>query len=243
MKKYKQSIILGFLAVFAVGYALYPSETTQEMIFRKVSEQTLMLTDVDGAKGGGTGFVVHTPSGRKYTLTNAHICHMTSSGGALRAISKEGVSLYLQVLNVAKDRDLCVLTPFPGKAGLELATDLREGQTIYVVGHPHLLPNTPSSGLFTYQDTVQIADPSAASADECDRIDGNWTEFKTIFGPMSVCVQSRMAGFTNATIYPGNSGSAVTNSDGDVVGVIFAGDGVLGYFVPRSLVEDFLNKY
>lgn len=243
MKKYKQSIILGFLALFAVGYAVYPTESTQEMIFRKVSEQTLLLTDADGVKGGGTGFAVRTPSGHVYTLTNAHICHLASAGGSLRATSKEGGTMYLHVLGIAKDRDLCVVSAFPGKQGLELATSLREGQTIYVVGHPHLLPNTPSSGLYTYRDFIQLLDPSSSTEDECESAEGSWKQFQTFFGPLSVCVQSREAGFTDARTYPGNSGSAVTNSNGDVVGVIFAGDGVLGYFVPRDLVEDFLSKY
>lgn len=243
MSNKKQAIILGFIALFAVGYAVYPTESTQEMIFRKVSEQTLMLTDSEGVKGGGTGFAVRTPSGRTYTLTNAHICHMTGAGGILRATSKEGGSLYLRVLGIAKDRDLCVVSAFPGKQGLQLATSLREGQTIYVVGHPHLLPNTPASGLFTYRDFIQIIDPSSNTSEECDAVEGHWREFKTMFGPVSACVQSREAGFTNASTYPGNSGSAVTNSEGDVVGVIFAGDGVLGYFVPRDLVEDYLNQF
>lgn len=243
MKNCKQAIILGFIGLFAVGYAVYPTKNTQEEVFKKVREQVVMLTDTAGLKGGGTGFAIQTNTGHKYVLTNAHICALTTEGGSLRATSASGAEYFLQVVAVARKDDLCLLSAAPGLNGLVLATSLEEGQTIYVVGHPHLLPNTPSTGLFTYRDFVQVADPEADTQEACDQADGIMRPIQTLFGEIMICVQTRDAGFTNAPTYPGNSGSPVTNGSGDVVGVIFAVNGVLGYFVPRGRVEDFLNKY
>jgi V8-like Glu-specific endopeptidase len=62
---------------------------------------------------------------------------------------------------------------------------------------------------------------------------------------MAACIAHIYAATSSIQIYPGNSGSPVMNSSGDVVGIIFAGDNRTNYgsYVPVFKIREFLERF
>jgi S1-C subfamily serine protease len=192
---------------------------------------------------GGTGFVVRGFSGKSYTLTNSHVCAGAREGvmEARKWGAQRGARL--RVLDVSDTSDLCLLETVGASEPLRLGYELEANQPVVVIGHPHLQPLTPSAGVALERDTTSMYVDLAPS--ECTGPAKKIETVDTIFGSQSVCVFTLRSMLTSAVIYPGNSGSPVLDSDGLVVGVVFAGDrrSNYGVIIPLEDVADFLSVY
>jgi len=197
-----------------------------------VSDNVVMLLT---EKGGGTGWVVNTPNGNQVTVTNNHICEGMDY---LLAKTDQG-EIFLEVLERSAKQDVCILTPVPGRSGLDLASDPDVGDTVFVIGHPYLLPKTLTHGEFTgfFKSTELAGFTEDANDKDCD---------ETIpFMGLYACIKSVDAGLIALAISPGNSGSPVVNVYGNVVGVVYAGYqiGISNLFVPSKFVADLIKMY
>jgi len=209
-------------------------------LYQKVRSQTLMLLNPDNHGSGGTGFVVVTPTGNRFTLTNAHVCRVTKRSWL---DAKRGDAfMRLHVVMIADGIDLCLLDAWPGLEGLPVAQNSKMLEMVFIVGHPLLRPALMSRGYYIDRGEVEIYDNGYTEA-ECTGPGKAWKNIITLFGPVGLCAFTYDAGMTDATIRPGNSGSPVTNANGEVVGVVFAGDGVVGIFVPLDLLQKFLAGF
>lgn len=91
---------------------------------------------------GGTGFEILSPSGRKYTLTNRHIC---DAGATLAQLP--GRSLPLRVIEIYRDADLCLLAGIKDIPAAELAdAEPAPGEPVSIYGFGELLPLTKTVG-------------------------------------------------------------------------------------------------
>lgn len=142
---------------------------------------------------GGTGF--HVQYGDKVVImTNRHICDPTLQGFKLRHGSKD-----LTVIKIATIHDLCLIKS-DRLSGLKVASPFDTLNTldkVILVGHPRGLELTVREG------RVMKFDNSVFPWLK-DGVSRNFFEISTI-------------------TYGGNSGSPVTNSKGELIGVLFAG--------------------
>jgi S1-C subfamily serine protease len=241
------SRILATLLSFAVlvVFAVKMPEYHNLFLRSKVGSVTYWVKSSEDG-GGGTGFAIKAPSGVSYVLTNAHVCDMAGDndeepGYALVSSSK--ISLRRRIIAVSKNTDLCLIEGVPGVQGLSLGSKPHLGQLLKVVGHPHLLPLSISTGEVTH------------SADTTIRRYEITPNSKSCLAPKNTIVVSdkvatcfdntKNALYTTAVIYPGNSGSPVVDDWGDVVGVLFATDNTThwGIIVSLADVKNFLVGY
>lgn len=241
---------LGYLAVsLALGVVgtqyVVDAPRRVEARVRSSIDKLVKFNDEYGRYSGGTGFQVIAKSGRQYTMTNAHVCRIGESQGKLQAMDENGRYLNLSILEIASFADLCLLAPNLLQPSLKVSDELDTplGASIFVAGHPKLMPLTITSGLtVSFEDIIigvgDIPEP------ECKKQGGRLVPSPTIFNiNATYCVVDADAVRTSAQIYPGNSGSPLLNSSGEVVGVMFAGSSeyIFSYAVRLRDVHRFLN--
>lgn len=197
--------------------------------------QTLMMLNPDKLTSGGTGFEVKALSGRVYTLTNSHVCNLAR--GSYLVARKGERDRRVQIIASAPEVDLCVLEGIPGYEGLTLATHLDMYAPTHIVGHPLLQPVTIASGYFNGHGEVPVS--------YC--FNGTGAKYKAYDVPeldLTNCLKIMSANFSSANSLPGNSGSPVTDEYGNVVGVLFAGNGMgLSLIVPLEKIREFLSFF
>jgi S1-C subfamily serine protease len=159
-----------------------------------------------GRRGGGSGVVV-TPDG--FLLSNAHV---VSSRGRVRATFTDGSETQVTVIGTDPLSDLAVLRADGDgfiAATLGDAAELRVGQLVVAIGNPHGLGGSVTAGVVS------------ALGRSLPARDGTATRV------IDDVIQ------TDAALNPGNSGGALADSSGRVIGINTAVAGVgLGLAVP-----------
>ena len=156
--------------------------------------------------GGGSGVVI-TPDG--FLLTSAHV---VGGPGRVRASFTDGRELALRLVGADPLSDLAVLRadePAPAPAPLGDAAELRVGQLVVAIGNPHGFESSVTAGVV-----------SALGRSLPTRAGGTMRVVDDVIQ-------------TDAALNPGNSGGALVDGRGRVVGVNTAVAGVgLGLAVP-----------
>ena len=191
--------------------------------------------------GHGSGSVINY-HGKRYIATNAHVCNIAFNHKDIYIKSNLKEKLYkVEIVTVDRRHDICLTTvPHEFRTyGLKLGMQPHEGDDVYVLGFPYSNRKTFVFGEYTGEQTIKV--PYDYSKEDCP-ID--ITEVRSIFGLVKVCKLSMVSGEITATIYPGNSGSAVVNNRGLMVGIIFAGDRVstvTNYMIPVRFLRELLK--
>jgi hypothetical protein len=202
----------------------------------KFTEKSIVkVLNADGT-GGGTGFVTDS-EGSKVIGNNDHVCQV-AFGGYVRIEQDDGTPGLKQILRRSFNRDLCVVEGIDAPS-LKLSKDApKRFDRVKVLGHPGLRPTAPSEGVYTGMGIVPIgfsSRPDGTCPDGSESV-------QSFFG--SFCVLQMELGYTTAIVVGGNSGSPITNSNGEVIGVINSSDneGHHGMFVPLNYLKDILNE-
>jgi serine protease Do len=157
--------------------------------------------------GGGSGVVV-TPDG--FLLTSAHV--VASADGGTRASFVDGRECEVTVVGSDPLSDLAVLRSDGGNftpAELGDAERLRVGQLVVAIGNPHGFESSITAGVISH-----LGRSLPVRARSASRIVENVIQ-------------------TDAALNPGNSGGALADGNGRVVGINTAVAGVgLGLAVP-----------
>lgn len=236
---------LSLLCVFYM-FAVFASDIHHDYIRNKVGSEVVEIVDPD--IGGGTGFHVEAKSGITYIMTNNHICEMKKSDGTI-PVKAEGNSSFIdrRVIFTSKDHDICLIEAIPGHKGIKLASNADVGETIAIVGYPNLRPLTVSFGEIIDKDK-EITIPQFiifSSLDE-QKCKAKIITIQSIFGVMKYCVVSDRTYQVAAISFPGNSGSPVVNKYGNVIGLLFAGNGSVvndTYLVKLEYLKEVLDLY
>jgi serine protease Do len=159
------------------------------------------------ATGGGSGVVI-TPDG--FMLTSAHV--VAGTGSRVRASFTDGSDLQATLVGADPLSDLAVLRAESARlqpAELGDAATLRVGQLVVAIGNPHGYAGSVTAGVVS-----ALGRSLPASAGGATRI-------------IDDVIQ------TDAALNPGNSGGALVDGSGKVVGINTAVAGVgLGLAVP-----------
>ena len=157
--------------------------------------------------GSGSGVVI-TPDG--FLLTSAHV--VGRGGDRVRASFTDGRELPLRLVGADPLSDLAVLRadePAPAPAPLGDAAELRVGQLVVAIGNPHGFESSVTAGVV-----------SALGRSLPTRAGGTMRVVDDVIQ-------------TDAALNPGNSGGALVDGRGRVVGVNTAVAGIgLGLAVP-----------
>lgn len=184
--------------------------------------------------GGGTGWVARSGN-KKVIVTNDHVCAVQSDG-YVRIESETGPSIK-KVLKRNFSRDLCLVEGIDAPALTIADHGPSRFDRVKVLGHPGLRPTAPASGSYTGPGIVQIG----FHPKEDGKCPEGSNTVESMFG--TFCVLSMELGYTTVPIMPGNSGSPITNSSGEVIGVINSADsnGNQGMFVPLNYLKEMLG--
>jgi hypothetical protein len=141
------------------------------------------------------------------------------------------------IIRVDRDHDLCLLFSVPGPSLNLSQSELEEFQDLYVVGHPRLNPRTPTEGSYVGEEIAILPD----RPDLTGNCPANTKELTILF--TKVCLRKMQLAKATFTIYPGNSGSPVVNSAGELVGIVnSANRDNQGGFIPLRYVKEFLDN-
>lgn len=199
--------------------------------------------------GGGTGFAVKGKSGKKYIMTNRHVC-AAQVDGKIRIVLQDGSALTRKVVYVDRQHDLCLIAGIDKLSPLDVSKqELQVGATLYAVGHPGLRQLTVSSGEYIGHEEIQMLHDARTEL-ECLQANGVMIPLPPIIqiltGQEFACLIKLDTLQTTTVIYGGNSGSPAVNMWGNVIGVVFAGNRSQehdNYIVPLSEVKRVLNKF
>ncbi len=204
-------------------------------IFKESAPSAVRILTPEG-RAHGSGFLLLTPKGKKVIITNEHVCEGMKEirvrfpgVGDLDAMSfalYQDSKVDLCVIGIPQEFQDIVRT-------LPLAPNFLLRGKVFAIGYPLEYPLSLSQGYGLDRAIVQIASLS----NKCEK------PIPTMFG--WVCLKEMHVVVTNTTIYPGNSGSAALNEDGEVVGVFNSASSVTNYGNMISLedLKNFISEF
>lgn len=243
MKKLFKSIII----TLSLCALIFSSPNLHNLYLRhKVGSKVVKITNKAG-NSGGTGFHIKANSGDTYILTNAHICELAVNDIVYISIDEMRL-IPKRVIEISEDTDLCLIEPLSRVSGLNMANAPSIGDKGISFGHPALMPLTSSSGEIIGSAEIKVMDHmmnDTDSEDTCNLPKNEIIEADTFFGKIKVCLIKIKSYMSTIIIRPGNSGSPVVNSWGNVLGVVFASDNEVHWalIVTNEQMRNFLKEY
>jgi S1-C subfamily serine protease len=246
IKRFLAGLAIGGAGLYGLLFGVGFLTNIHNLYLRTLSHWTVLIHNSRGS--GATGFVVRGKSGKKYIMTNGHVCSLQEDGKVF--VYYKGDEYRLKVVKFYAKNDLCAIEA-PGAAGLavNIASNFREGESAYAIGHPLLEPKSITLGELSgpVSVTVEVGEnkkPEECTGETYELIDLSTNPMAAIFGISNICVRHLEAEAATMTILPGNSGSAVVNIYGSVIGVAFAANesGTRSYIVPLSHLKEFLGS-
>lgn len=232
MNKYIISIVL-LISNLANAKMMYP-KTVSELKETSVRILNLEMTS------GGTGSIFRSFSNATHILTNKHICRLIEPGGVVDYKGKQYLVTHYKKF---QDHDLCLI-----RIAADLGVDLevadalaKESSTSIVSGHPSLLPHIITIGHLSERQDISLV----VGVKPCTDKDLQEDPLVCIFFNGKPITKNLDAQLVSNLIKPGNSGSAVFNREGKLIGTVFAGDGrdfSFGYIVPQIYLLYFLQN-
>lgn len=226
MKRITENLIIlaATVVAFVAGafMVLKAPQYHSDYIRGKTAISVALLHDAqDNARG--SGFAIRY-KGMQLVISNDHVCEVLDD--RVRA-DINGKSVILGKTNFLSSVDLCILSVASKSVnlqGLKLASSWRLGQEVMVVGHPAVMPFTLNRGqIISLAESLTLRYPIFNPIDYLNCIKHPGTEAIQHLG-MTLCISKAMSLYTTVLGLPGNSGSALIDFWGDVVGVVYAGN-------------------
>ena len=233
MKQNKLAKGLILSGVLLLGYAYLQTKKND------IRANAVMITNRE-MNHGGTGLILSSQKHKSWILTNDHVCKVVKNGGGL-VISNKGKYQANSMIE-SQQSDLCLLSVLD-----DLKINTRISSTapkfyddVSVSGFPALMPNIISKGHLSGRSVISVV----IGITPCTEDDIKNNGMMCLFVGGIPVIKNYESVLTSATIMPGNSGSGVYNSEQDLIGVVFAGSGDLGYSwtVPYEQVVNFLAE-
>lgn len=194
-------VVAGFVGAVIANALNEPATGTACDVPSIAQESLPSVVTILANDSTGSGEILDTDG---YILTNNHVIASAASRGSLEVVFDDGTKVPATItgrdpltdLAVIKVNDRSGLRPIPKGD----SSTLQVGQPVVVLGAPLGLSSTVTSGIVSALDrTVQVPGEGARSALLIDAIQ------------------------TDAAVNPGNSGGALVNCSGQLVGIPTAG--------------------
>ena len=189
---------------------------------------------------GGTGSIFRSYRDASHILTNKHVCRLIEQGGY---VVKDERRYLITHYKKFEHHDLC-LVRVKNNLGISLViseTLAKQSSTTYVSGHPNLLPHIATRGHLSGRMEIELI----TGVRPCTEDDIEKDPLVCLFFGGMPLVEKFDSQVVSNLIKPGSSGSAVFNSDGEIVGVVYAGNGgdfSHGFIVPQIYLHYFLQN-
>ena len=174
----------------------------------KVYNSSVMVKTFSGTKaiGSGSGFVYQIDDKYNYIITNHHVI---KSGDTFKVVNYQDEEIEAKLLGSDEYLDIAVLQiekreDMPAVA-IGKSTEAKLGDTVFTVGTPvgYTYHNTVTSGIISgLNREVEVSITSGSGY--------NTTKDNYVMEAIQ----------TNAAVNPGNSGGALANAKGEIIGVI-----------------------
>lgn len=235
------------LGIFIALCSFYSGILHSSYIENRVGRNTVYIQSPKGAllQGSATGFEVKAPSGKVYTLTNAHVCGLGKDGIVMIEDKKfSGRLIPKRIIEVYQNNDLCLVEGLQGYEGLTIANNADIGDLVWAIGYPLGQGLNISTGRIKDYGNLLVMDQETPIA-ECTGPYKHVEKLDFIIMTEDICVVQRYSQNTDVATFPGNSGSPLVNVYGNVVGVVFASDNTThwGATVPLLDINKLLKPY
>jgi S1-C subfamily serine protease len=231
--------ILGSLFAFllVVGFSLSGGKSESYLYNRAVKLISI--------RGTCSGEQVRAPSGIDYILTAAH-CLPLAQDGSITIITEDGRRMQRKVIAEDTRSDLLLLEGVPNLRGLDIADYSLPKEKVRTFTHGRGLDTYKTEGVLIQN--IQLPVPLFAITSEgdiarCQMTKHRITDLDFGFMVIKVCLLDVQETITTAMIVPGSSGGMVVDANGDLVGVVSAGDGFFGYLVRLEDIRIFIRNY
>lgn len=227
------TVALGFV-LFAFGAFGARADTSKGvLLLRKTAVR------IDGTGCMGSGSIVEGKSGKKYLLTNQHLCNCAKYRGDIYGTFEDGKLLVGRVVKQDWGSDLCAAQVGAVDQALHIGKGLPPLTEISTRGYPGgrlTESHGRSAGPVDWETDFPIEEIGT-----CPR---NSEPLYGFNGVLAGCKLRYRSTLSNLYARPGASGSAVVNDQGELVGVVsswHAGSDFDAGMVPFAQVREFLN--
>lgn len=237
-----------FTGLLIVEYLTQPYSDAD--LLSQTSPYVVQMFRVDG-RALGSGSHIQAPSGTVYLLTNRHVCQASGEPQTVFAADKySSRPIARRIIEIYWEHDLCLVEALPGRSGLTISdSEITEYQMVYSVGHPLGLSQNYSSGFLKDKSPIKVVVSMLMDRETCQSFGDGFAIADQNGNPtiedIGICYFEKPAYNLSVFAYPGSSGSALLNTKGELVGVIYAGNSFTnwGSAVPLEYVKDFLRPY
>ena len=183
------------------------------------------VVEVSATLGNGTstGSGVVITSGGEVVTNN----HVVSGANSIKVTTSDGKSYTAKVVGTDSKKDLALIK-LENASGLKAATlgdsaGVKVGDTVVAIGSPEGLTGTVTSGIVSALDRdVTVSTDESQGQQQQSGGDGNWPfQFggRQFNGDTGESTTTYKALQTDASLNPGNSGGALIDAAGDIIGI------------------------